>query len=85
MKLTEFVQGSRGKLSITRLTMLLMASLYIFMAVWMLVKEGTIVDIPLQLAGFLAILYGTNTVPAHVSKAFEAYLEKKKEPEQEDQ
>mgnify|MGYP001174219946 CR=1 FL=1 len=82
MKLVEFVQGSRGKLSITRLTMLLMVCLYIFMAVWKLVKVGDVVDIPLQLAGFLAILYGTNTVPTQIAKAIEAYITKKKEPEQ---
>jgi len=73
-KFLETVEGSRGKVSVTRVTMMIMSTLYVFMAVWKLVKSGEIVDIPLQLAGFLAVLYGTNTIPSQIGKAIEAYM-----------
>lgn len=66
-KLSEFLQDEDGRLSMTRLLMILLVLAYICWTSIIVWRTGTITDVPLQLAGLLTLLYGINKVGPNIN------------------
>lgn len=64
-KIFLFLSEETGKLSFMRISAFLLILTYIFSAVYILIMERKFIDIPVQLAALIAILYGINKFSNH--------------------
>lgn len=71
-KLAEFFQDSDGALSMTRLSIFLLAIAYIAQASWLTYTNKVIPDIPVGVAALMGSLYMFNQelVKIHIGKVF---------------
>lgn len=60
MKITELFIDDNGKLSSSRILIYIIALSYLIFIGYVTFKTVTIIDLPLQVAGLIALIYGLN-------------------------
>lgn len=60
MKITELFIDDSGKLSASRVLMFIICVAYLVYAGFLIFRTANMVDIPLNIAGLIALLYGAN-------------------------
>lgn len=58
--LISFLSEDSGKLSFMRISAFLLILTYIFVAIYIALTEHKLIDMPIQLASLIVLLYGIN-------------------------